>query len=84
MEARRVSGAGGVGGLLPGGAALWVDCKLSHVADAIGRSACPASKQGFEPLRRPKARVVEGQTPRRTLARPLRRTPDASTTSPRG
>ena len=49
--------AGGVGGLLPGGAALWVDGKLSHVADAIGRSACPASKQGFAPLRRPKARV---------------------------
>ena len=66
MEARRVSGLGELAGrrpacgLLPGGAVFWVDCKLSHVTDAIGRSGCPASEQGVEPLRRPMARVVEG------------------------
>ena len=53
MEARRVPGQGEFAGrrpacgLLPTGAALWVDRKLSHAADAIGVSdgGGPAAKQ---------------------------------------
>ena len=67
MEARRVPGQGEFAGrrpacgLLPTGAALWVDRKLSHAADAIGVSGGgPAAKQARKPLRRLTTLVVEG------------------------
>ena len=68
MEDRRVPGQGEFAGrrpacgLLPTGAALWVDRKLSHAADAIGVSdgGGPAAKQARKPLRRLTTLVVEG------------------------
>ena len=93
MEARRVPGQGEFAGrrpacgLLPTGAALWVDRKLSHAADAIGVSdgGGPAAKQVRKPLRRLTTLVVEGAD---ALADPAPSTtsltPDASIVSPRG
>ena len=68
MEARGVPGQGEFAGrrpacgLLPTGAASWVDRKLSHAADAIAVSdgGGPAAKQARKPLRRLTTLVVEG------------------------
>ena len=92
MEARRVPGQGEFAGrrpacgLLPTGAALWVDRKLSHAADGIGVSdgGDPAAKQARKPLRRLTTLVVEGADALATLPLPLSLTPDASIVSPRG